>query len=270
LKRGSLVMGGTLVATLALAAFVTPWLPLADPLRQDLAGEFARASWAHPLGQGENGVDLLAQVLWGARISLGIGVGSVMISALIGLVLGSLAGFQRGWVDMVIMRIVDTIYAFPGILLVVGLSAVLGPSLRNVFLVLVLTSWAGYARLARGLSLALREREHVQAARALGASLPRILVRHVWPNLLPSLLVQMTFGLGSAILTESSLSFLGLGAPAGTPTWGQLLNQSREVITTAVHVALVPGGLLVATILGLNLLGDGLRDLLDPKFRQGI
>ena len=268
-RRGqsSLYIGGTLVGLMILIALLTPVLPFTDPETQRLASQYASPSFEHPFGLGENGVDLLSQVFWGARLSLGVGLGSVVLSALIGLLLGSWAGYKRGWWDDVLMRVVDLLYAFPGILLVVALAAVLGPSVRNMMIVMVATSWAGYARLIRGVTLSLREREYVQAARAQGAPAWRVLVKHLWPNLWAPLVVQMTFGLGGAIMVESSLSFLGLGAPPGTPSWGQLLNQGREVLTTASHVVIVPGLALAVTILGLNLMGDGLRDRLDPKTR---
>jgi len=255
------------LGTLSTLAVLVPWLPLPNPRTQNLANQFSPPSFQHWFGTGDNGVDVLSNVLWGARVSLGVGIGSVFFAAIIGLVLGSLAGYFRGRADQWIMRVVDLLYAFPGILLVVALAAVLGPSLKNMVLVLAMTSWAGYARIIRGVTLSLREREFVQAARALGARHRSILVRHIWPNVIPPLVVQMTFGLGSAILTESSLSFLGLGAPPGTPSWGQLLNEGREVITSAPHLVLAPGLILAMTILSLNLSGDRLRDWLDPKIR---
>jgi peptide/nickel transport system permease protein len=268
-RRGqaSLWIGGGVVAVMILVSLLTPLLPFSDPQALRLSEQYARPSWAHPFGLGENGIDLLSQVFWGARLSLGVGLGSVFVSAFVGLFLGSWAGYKRGRWDDILMRLVDLLYAFPGILLVVALAAVLGPSVRNMMIVMIATSWAGYARLMRGVTLSLREREYVHAAEAQGASTWRVLVFHLWPNLWAPLVVQMTFGLGGAIMVESSLSFLGLGAPAGTPSWGQLLNQGREVLTTASHVVIVPGVALALTILGLNLLGDGLRDRLDPKTR---
>ena len=266
-KHVSLIGGGVVVALLILLALLTPYMGIIDPNQQNLQYEYHGPMAGHPLGFGENGVDMLSQVLWGARISLGVGFGVVLLASFIGLLLGSLAGYQRGWVDMLLMRIIDVLYAFPGILLVVALAAFLGPSVKNMMLVMVLTSWAGYARLVRGIALSLREREYICAARALGCSTSRILIKHLWPNLYAPLLVQLTFGLGGAILTESSLSFLGLGAPPGTPSWGQMLNYGREVMTTSPHAIVVPGMALVVTVLALNLLGDGLRDLLDPRLK---
>jgi peptide/nickel transport system permease protein len=266
-SRLSMALGGSLVAFIALSAVITPLLPLENPRVQHLALEYASPMPGHRLGLGENGVDLLAQVLWGARLSLSVGVGSVALSALIGLLLGSWAGYHRGWWDLALMRLVDVVYSFPGILLVVTLAAVLGPSLKNMLIAMVATAWAGYARLVRGLCLTLRERDFVIAARALGVPTWQIVLRHLWPNVMAPLSVQMTFGLGAAIMTESSLGFLGLGAPVGTPSWGQMLNQGREVMTTAPHVVLVPGLALVLCVLGFNLLGDALRDRLDPRTR---
>lgn len=263
----SLYVGGGIVLTMIVLAVLTPFLPIADPQAQKLAFQYDGPSWSHPFGLGENGVDLLSQVFWGARLSLGVGAGSVLIASFIGLFLGSLAGYKGGWLDIILMRIVDLLYAFPGILLVVALAAVLGPSVKNMMIVMIATSWAGYARLMRGVTLSLREREFIAAAHSQGAKSLRVMSKHLWPNLLAPLFVQMTFGLGGAIMVESSLSFLGLGAPPGTPSWGQLLNQGREVFTSASHVVMVPGVALVTTVLGLNLLGDGLRDKIDPKYR---
>lgn len=266
-KNSSLYIGGIVVLILVVLALLTPYLGIIDPNEQSLQFEYQGPMKGHPMGFGENGVDMMSQVLWGARISLGVGFGVVFIASFIGLVLGSIAGYKRGWIDLFLMRVIDVLYAFPGILLVVALAAFLGPSIKNMMFVMIITSWAGYARLVRGIALSLREREYITAAKAVGCSTPRILVKHLWPNLYAPLLVQLTFGLGGAILTESSLSFLGLGAPPGTPSWGQMLNYGREVMTTSPHAIIIPGVALVITVLALNLLGDGLRDLLDPRLK---
>lgn len=258
-------IGLTILVIVGAAALLAPWLPIEAPGVQDLARQHEAPTWRHPFGYGENGIDLASQVIWGARLSLAVGFGSVILSAVVGTMLGAAAGFRRGRFERVLMQVVDGLYAFPGLLLIVALAAVLGPSLRNLVLVLVATAWAGYARLARGLALSFRERDFVQAGRALGLSEARILTRHILPNLVPPLVVQMTFGLGSAILSESSLSFLGLGSPPGTPSWGQLLNEGRDSMTSAAHLVIVPGLALGLTILALNLLGDALRDRWDPK-----
>jgi peptide/nickel transport system permease protein len=269
-KRGralnySLTLGMVIVGFFILMALLVPFMGLEDPATQNLSLQFAGPSAKHWLGNGVNGVDLLSQLCWGSRLSVFVGVGSVLLAAFIGLTLGSVSGYFRGRIDAILMRTVDTLYAFPGLLLVVALAAVLGPGIKNLVIVMSICSWAGYARLTRGLTLSLREREFILAARAQGASSARIIGIHLWPNLLPILLVQMTFGLGAAIMTESSLSFLGLGAPPESASWGQMINQGRELLLTAPRLVLVPGTALVLAVLGLNLLGDGLRDRLDPR-----
>lgn len=258
-------IGATYLLSVMAAAFLVPYLPLPSPSQQDLVGQYAVATAGHWLGQGENGVDIFSQLLWGARLSLFIGLGSVLFSAALGLLLGSFAGYMRGLWDDFLMRVIETIQAFPGIILIVTLSVLMGPSVKNLLIAMVSTSWTAYARLARSLTLSLRERDFVQAAEAIGASRWQVLWRHIWPNLWAALLIQMTYGVGSAILTESSLTFLGLGVPVGTPSWGQMLNQGREVLLSATHVVLIPGLALVFTILSLNFLGDGFRDRFDPK-----
>lgn len=246
-------------------AIFAPWLPIPSPTAQNLALEYAGPQLGHLLGLGENGVDLLSQLLWGARIAMVVGLGTVLLSAGVGLVLGSTAGYFRGAWDESVLRLIETVQAFPGILLNVSLAVVLGPSIKNLILAMSLSGWAIYARLARSQTLSLRERDFVSSARAVGASNLRILFRHIWPNLLGVLLVQMTYGMGAAVLTESALSFLGIGVPMGTASWGQMLNQGREVLTTATHVIIVPSVALLTIVLSLNLLGDNLRDRLDPR-----
>jgi len=247
--------------------FAVPYLPLQDPYALNLAAEYEAPSRNHLLGLGENGVDVFSQLLWGCRVSLLISLLTVILSASIGTLLGLVAGFKRGWTDLLVMRLVDFVYAFPGLLLVVALAAFLGPSFFNLVLVMVLSSWAGYARIVRAQVLSLRERTFVQAAEALGAKTSRVMFAHVLPNLFNTLSVQMCFHFGTVILIEGSLSFLGLGVPVGTPSWGQLLNSGRDVIMTAPHIVLAPGLALVLCVFGFNLLGEGLRDYLDPKLQ---
>jgi ABC-type dipeptide/oligopeptide/nickel transport system permease subunit len=267
-NKKALFLPAFILLFLALAAVLAPYLPLQDPTSQELSAEFAAPSASHWLGQGENGVDVLSQTLWGARISLLIGICVVLFSSLLGLLLGSFSGYFQGWFDQLIMRIVDVFYAFPGILLVVTLAVFLGPSIKNLIIALCITSWISYARVCRAMTLSLKQREFVQASKASGSPSMRTVIRHVWPNLLPTMIVKMTYHLGSTILTESSLSFLGLGAPPGTPSWGQMLNAGREVMTTSPHLILVPATAIVLSVLSLNFFGDGLRDFLDPKFNQ--
>jgi len=258
-------LGLAIVGLLLLVAIFAPWLSPHDPQAIALERELLPPSAAHPLGTAENGVDVLSQVLWGARVSLLVGILATAISAVFGTLLGAWAGQVGGLWDETLMRVVDVLLAFPGILLAIFVTAVLGPSLANVIFALCATGWTGYARLARAQVLGLRQREFVLAARAAGATDLRILVRHLLPNLLGPVVVQATFGIPGAMLAEASLSFLGLGVPPGTPSWGALVDQGTQYLLIAPHVALVPGLAIAVSVLGFNLLGDGLRDRLDPR-----
>ncbi len=251
-----------LVAGALLAPVVSPY----DPGVLDLAGTLEGPSPAHPLGQDRLGRDVLSIILYGGRVSLGVGVVVVGISLVVGTLVGFVAGYTGGWVDEAVMRVVDILLAFPGILLAIALAGVLGPSLRNVILALSLLGWVGFARLTRGEVLSLKEREFVTAARVLGAGPVRVALRHVLPNLAGVLAVQATFSVAGAILAESSLSFLGLG-PQDTPTWGSLLSQGVDYLLFAPHLALFPGLAIMGTVLGINVLGDVLRDRFDPRGR---
>jgi len=211
------------------------------------------------------GRDILSRVLAGARISLLVGLVVVSISSAVGILVGAIAGYFGGRVDEALSRIIDVLMAFPGLLLAIAMVAVLGPSLANVVIALSLIGWVGYARLVRGQVLRARELEFVQAARALGASTPRVLIHHVIPTALPAVSVQATLGMGGAILAEASLSFLGLGVQPPTPSWGTMLNYGRIHLLDAPHLTIFPGLAIAILVLGFNFLGDGLRDALDPK-----
>lgn len=260
-----LYAGAALVLLSVGVALFGPLLAPYDPSAMDLPGELAGPSAAHLLGTGENGVDVLTHLLYGARISLMVALGTTLVSLGVGVTAGLLAGYYGGLVDEVLMRVVDVLLAFPGILLAIFITAVLGPATSHLVLALALTGWVGYARLVRAQVLALREREFVLAARALGAGTPRILLRHLLPNLAGPILVQATFGLPGVILAEVSLSFLGLGVPPGTPSWGTLLEAGASYLLVAPHLAMAPGIAVMLTVLGFNFLGDGLRDRLDPR-----
>lgn len=235
----------------------------------DQAPQFLPPSWAHWLGTDENGVDALSQLLHGARSALVMSTIVVSLCAMIGVTLGVIAGYFRGLVDEILMRVVDILMAFPGILLNIAIVAtVASPGLGLVIAALIANGWVGYARVARGQVLSLRERDYVQAARAIGASDTRIMSRHVVPNLLAPIMVQMTFGFGGVILIEASLSFLGLG-PQTDHTWGAMLDQGRNLLFKPGygHYIVAPGLAIAWVVLGANLLGDGLRDRFDPRQR---
>lgn len=260
-----LKVGSAMVGAVLLAAVIGPWLSPWDPSQQALALRLSLPSLAHPFGLDELGRDILARVLAGARISFLVGLTVVVTSASVGTLLGATAGYLGGRVDDVISRIVDTLMAFPGLLLAIALVAVLGPSLVNVLVALTIIGWVGYARLVRGQALKTRELEYVLAARALGAGTLRILFIHVIPAALPAVVVQATLGMAGAIIGEASLSFLGLGVQPPTPSWGTMLSGGRAHILDAPHLTLFPGLAMAVLVLGLNFLGDGLRDRIDPR-----
>ncbi len=258
-------VGGIIVVIAVLAAVLGPVLTPYDPSAQTLAQRLEAPSAAHPFGLDELGRDILSRLLSGARISLLVGLAVVSVSSLVGMTLGSIAGYFGGALDDLISRAIDILMAFPGILLAIALVAVLGPSLTNVVLALSVIGWVGYARLVRGQALRAREFEYVQAARALGAGSARIVARHVLPTAFPAVIVQATLGMAGAIIAEASLSFLGLGVQPPTPSWGTMLDAGRSHLFDAPHLTIFPGLAIAMLVLGFNFLGDGLRDRIDPK-----
>jgi len=261
-------VGGGIVTFAVLAALVGPFVIPIDPATQLLSLRLEGPSPAHWFGLDELGRDILARVLYGGRISLMVSMIVVSVSVAVGVLVGSVAGYFGGVIDEAISRVIDVLLAFPGLLLAIALVAVLGPSLTNVVLALSLIGWVGYARLVRGQVLRAREFEFVQAARALGASTSRVLVRHVIPTAIPAVTVQATLGMGGAILAEAALSFLGLGVQPPTPSWGTMLNGGRIHLLDAPHLTIFPGVAIAVLVLGFNFLGDGLRDALDPVTRR--
>jgi peptide/nickel transport system permease protein len=257
---------GLIIVLIAVgAALLGPALSPHDPAAQELSRRLEGPSSSHPFGLDELGRDILARILAGARISLLVGLAVVSISSVAGMALGSIAGYFGGRVDDVISRVIDVLMAFPGILLAIALVAVLGPSLTNVVIALSVIGWVGYARLVRGQALRAREFDFVQAARALGAGSPRIVLRHVLPTAFPSVVVQATLGMAGAIIAEAALSFLGLGVQPPTPSWGTMLDAGRSHLFDAPHLTIFPGLAIATLVLGFNFLGDGLRDRVDPK-----
>lgn len=262
---GRLRIGVVLVVIFVLAAIFGPLIAPHDPAHIDLANEYATPTLAHPLGTGDNGTDVLSVLLYGARLAGTVGFVVVALSLLIGTLAGALAGYRGGAVDHTVTGLADLVQSFPAVVLNVAILAVVArPGVLHLVLALVSNGWVLYARVARGQTLAIREREYIQAARALGMNDARILLRHVLPNLGGPLVIQATSGLGAAILAESTLSFLGLG-PGKAASWGALLDQGSAVLLRFPHVALFAGGTIAATVLGFNLAGDWLRDRLDPK-----
>lgn len=272
-RKLRLVLAGIpLVATIFCAA-LAPWIAPHNPLAQDLDRRLRPPGWvrggslASPLGTDQIGRDVLSRVIYGARISLPIGLAATILGGVVGICVGAIAGYFRGRVDRVLTRLMDIQLSFPFLLFAISVIALSGPSLRILIVVLAIGSWVGYARIVRGMVLSLREREFVQAAQALGVSPARIVAREILPNVLPTALVVGTLELGRTILLEATLSFLGLGVQPPTPTWGTSLSDAREYIQIAWWTATFPGLAIMLVVLSVNLLGDVLRDILDPRLR---
>jgi len=275
LRKNRIAVGGLLIisAFLVMALF-SPWIAPHDPLAQSLYDKLKppvwheKGSWSFPLGTDDFGRDLLSRIIYGSRISMLVGIVAVSIALFFGTLAGAIAGFYRGRVDNVIMRFMDLLLAFPSILLAIVIVAFLGPSLRNAMIAIGVVSIPRYARIVRGSMLEEYARDYVQAARALGASDARLIFVHILPNCLAPLIVQTTLGFASAILEAAALSFLGLGAQPPTPEWGAMLANGRALILRAWWAVTFPGVMILFAVLGFNLLGDGLRDALDPRLRE--
>ena len=268
LSRNRMAMaGGAIVLGMFALAMIAPLLAR-DPGAIDIARRLQSPSWAYPLGTDDLGRDVLARIFYGARISLLVGFVAVGISTLIGIVLGAMAGYYGRWIDAVIMRFVDIMLCFPSFFLILAVIAFLEPSIWNIMIIIGLTSWMGVARLVRAEFLSLRERDFVLAARALGARDSRIIFRHILPNALSPVLVSATLGVAGAILTESALSFLGIGVQPPTPSWGNMLIAGKQTLGTAWWLSAFPGLAILITVLGYNLLGEGIRDALDPRLKE--
>jgi peptide/nickel transport system permease protein len=267
------VFGITVLVVMSGAAILAPQIAPWDPARQMLMKRLRPPAWEarglreHPLGTDHLGRDILSRIVYGGRISLGVGLSAVTLSALIGVSLGLLAGFHGGRTDAVVMRVADVFLAIPYILLAMGVVFALGPSLLNVILVMAVTRWVQFARIVRADVLSIREREFVSGARARGNRSLRLLLRHVLPNALTPIIVVATLELAFMIIYESALSFLGLGVQPPTPTWGWMLADGRNYIATAWWLATFPGLAIMLTVLAVNLLGDWLRDTLDPRLK---
>jgi len=264
LAVGGGIVVGFLVALAVLAPLLAPW----DPNKPDTRRILTPPSPSHPLGTDQIGRDVLSRVLYGARVSLAVGFVSVGIAAIIGILLGAVAGYRGGLVDAAIMRVVDLMLVFPRFFLLLAVLAFLKPSIWTIMVVIGLSGWMGVARLVRAEFLTLREREFVVWSESIGASAARVVFRHILPNALAPVLVAMTLGIPAAILTESGLSFLGLGVQPPYATWGNILTDGKDALEIAWWMTLYPGLAILITVLSYNLLGEGIRDALDPRLRQ--
>jgi peptide/nickel transport system permease protein len=262
-------MGVALLVVFVLCAVFAPWLAPQDPARLDLAGRLMGPSAAHWFGTDELGRDILSRTLFGARISLIVAVSVVGLSLAVGLVAGGLAGFYGGWTDTVVnVYVTNAFMALPGILLAIAFVAFMGPGLGNVILALAISGWVGYARLVRAQVMAVKEKEFVEAARALGASDLRVMGRHILPNILQPLIVQAAIGMAGAVLAEATLSFLGLGVPPPAASWGSMLNDARSHLFDSPHMVFFPAMAVMLCVLSFNFIGDALRDWMDPRTRM--
>jgi len=262
------VIGVVLLSGFIVCGLAAPWLAGYSPTAIDLTHRLEGPSAEHWAGTDELGRDTLARLLWGARLSLAVSVSVVAVSLTLGLAIGGLAGYLGGWMDAALTTFaMNTFQALPGILLAIAFAAFLGPGFTNLVLALAIGGWAGYARLVRAQVMAAREREYVDAARALGAGGLRIYFRHILPNIVQPILVQAAIGMAGVILAEATLSFLGLGIPAPTPSWGAMLNDARLHLFDSPHLVLFPAAAVAGAVLGFNFLGDALRDELDPRTR---
>jgi peptide/nickel transport system permease protein len=269
LRRQPLAVAGVLLlVAFVVGGMAAPWLAPANPAAIDLAHRLEGPSAQHWAGTDELGRDTLSRLLYGARLSLAVSVTVVSISLALGLAIGGLAGYWGGWMDIALTTFaMNTFLALPGILLAIAFAAFLGPGFTNLVLALAIGGWAGYARLVRAQVMAVRDREYVDAARALGASGLRIFFRHILPNIVQPILVQAAIGMAGVILAEATLSFLGLGIPAPTPSWGAMLNDARSHLFDSPHLVLFPAMAVAGAVLSFNFLGDALRDQLDPRTR---
>ena len=268
-KNPTLILGALLLVAIALLSIAAPWIATHDPQDIDPMARMQTASAGHYFGTDALGRDVFSRAVWGGRVSMIVGLTVALLATLGGVLLGLIAGFVR-WADGPVMRVMDGLMAIPGILLAIALMAVTRASLITVIVAITVPEIPRVVRLVRSLALTLREQLYVEAAHAVGTRLPVILWRHVLPNMVAPLIVQATFVAASAVLIEASLSFLGVGVPAQTPSWGNMMAEGRNFVAVAFHIILYPGLLLAATVLAINMVGDGLRDVLDPRLARQL
>ncbi len=267
-KETTALFGLLVIIIFLLLALLSPWISPYDPLHQDIPSSLAAPGAAHWFGADKLGRDIFSRILHGARISLFSGVAVIAMAGMFGSLVGMLAGYARGWWDESLMRVTDIFFAFPSLILAMAIAGALGPSLQNALIAVAVVTWPVYARLVRGQVLTLREREFVQAARAVGATDGVILRRHLLPNTLSPLLVQASFDMGAVILSVAGLSFIGFGAQPPMPEWGVMISEGRNYITTHWWLTFFPAIAMLLAVAGFNLVGDGLRDVLDPRLKK--
>jgi peptide/nickel transport system permease protein len=266
-QRQVVIAGIVITIATIIVAIIAPWIAPYDPIKQDLDSMRQKPSAAHLLGTDEYGRDVMSRLIFGTRISLLVGVVAVCIAGVLGMFLGLLAGYFSGWVNAVIMRFIDALLALPPMVLMLAIAALLGGGLNNVLIALGISMMPTYCRLMCGQILALKSSDYVIAARSIGASNPRIMFQHLLPNSFPPLLVLLTTNLGTAIIMEASLSFLGIGISPPTPTWGSMVNSGYPYLLTNPLLSIAPGLAIMLVVLAINMVGDGLRDALDPRLR---
>ncbi|TPW31137.1 ABC transporter permease [Martelella alba] len=265
LRNTSLVIGALISGAIVLAAIFAPYIATYDVAKMDMMHRFAWPSAGHILGTDNFGRDLWSRLVFGARVSMSIALISVLVSAIIGTIIGLVSGYFGGWVDNVLMRITDVFLGFPPLILALAIVAVMGPGILNIAFAIIVVNWTEYARVVRAATLVLREQNYVQAAKAIGASPARIIFRELLPNTWGPIIVLASLGVGTAIISESALSFLGFGLPPPTPTWGWTLAYGTRFIRDEPWLSIIAGATIMVSVLGFNLLGDGLRDILDPR-----
>jgi peptide/nickel transport system permease protein len=267
-KNKLMLTGSGIVLLFFLISLLAPWLAPYDFGQIDLTNVLASPSASHLFGTDQLGRDVLSRMIWGARISLKVGFAATGVAIIIGTILGAVSGYYGGWIDAAIMRFVDIMLCFPTFFLILAVIAFLEPSIWNIMIIIGLTGWMGVTRLVRADFITLKERDFVQAARAIGATDLRIIFLHILPNAMASILVAATLGIAGAILTESALSFLGIGVQPPTPSWGNILTAGKDNIDIAWWLSLYPGLAILITVVGYNLLGEGIRDSLDPRLKK--
>jgi len=269
-RQPALLAGIAILLCWGLTALLAPWVAPFDPIAQDPSVSLQPPGGAHPFGTDNYGRDILSRVIWASRIDLQISLLGVVFPFCIGTLLGALSGYLGGLTDTLVMRVIDVVLAFPFLVLMLAIIAVLGPGLLSFYIAMTMVGWVSYARLVRAQVLAAREREFVEAAKALGASDLRIFMRHILPNIMQPLIVQSAIGMAGAVLAEATLSFLGLGVPPPTPSWGAMLNDARAHLFDAPHTVVFPAIAVMCCVLSFNFLGDALRDYLDPRTRLSV